>query len=105
LTCKSVGDGDGEDAGDDGGESPQPIGGRGGLIGARAEGHGETGESAGQHVIERRMDVIGRPLNEFGGRATGKDGSEDFVFPEVFDSQSVQVEGQGESEEKKNGEW
>ena len=71
------------------------------MSGGRAEGDGQASECAGDQIIEWRMNVICCPFDEFGGRAAGKDGGKDFVFPEVFGGEGVQVEGEGEEE---NGE-
>lgn len=47
------------------------------------------------------MDVVGRPADDFHGGTAGKDGGEDFIFPQVVGSQGVEAESEGEEE---NGE-
>jgi hypothetical protein len=68
------------------------------LSGGRAEGDGQASKCTGDQIIKRGVNIVSGPFDEFGGRAAGENGGKDFVFPQIFGGQGVEVEGKGEEE-------
>jgi hypothetical protein len=68
------------------------------MIGRCAEGNDQAGEGPGDEIVERRVNIVFSPFDEFARGLAGKESGEDFIFPQVFGGQGVEVEGEGEKE-------